>query len=268
MNNIKLHVISDLYLGFNEFANEEHEIPEVDIVFINGNLGHPKRSMLYAETMCKKYPNIPFVVNLGETERYYSADKYKNEVEDALRFRRNRNDTWPKNLYWDTEPMIIDLGQGRKIDVFCTYGFPFIHNHIGSWEDMPWYNYCIHTETYVDCVTTEYKPQETSHVRHGRGPVFADMNWVNKMHLEEEIKVRKWELTVTDLTKVLVTHVNPFKDSRCEGQTVTPYKIHLGEGIWIGSNYKSDHIKFLGARLIGNPGRGAARQHYSEVKIF
>jgi hypothetical protein len=264
---IKLHVISDLYLGFNEFATEEHTIPEVDIVFINGNLGHPKRSMLYAETLCRKYPNIPFVVNLGETERYYIGDKYKNEMEDSLKLRKNNSATWPKNLYWDTEPMIIDLGMGKKIDVFCIYGFPYIHSFNGSWTDIPWSNYHAVPDVHTDCLDTEYKPTETSHVKHGRAVLYADQNWINEKHIEEENKVRKWELTQNELTKVLVTHINPINDNRCINQTVTPYKIHLYPGIWIASNTKSENTQLNGARLISNPGRNV-RTHYSEVKIF
>ena len=64
---IKVHVISDLFLGFNEFANPEDEVlPEVDLVILNGNIGHLKRGMLYAETLCRKYPETQFVYNLGE----------------------------------------------------------------------------------------------------------------------------------------------------------------------------------------------------------
>lgn len=267
---IKVHVISDLYLGFNEMAPEEHILPDVDLVVINGNIGHIKRSMLYAETLCRQYPNIKFIVNLGETERYRTIDKHKNEVEDQLHFRKRNNNTWPPNLYWDTEPMIIDLGKGRKIDVLCLYGFPKIHNYIGDWKDTVWYrNYPMLGEDSKDLKDTIFKPDETSNVRHGYAFQFASMDFINTLHTNEETKARNWELTVTDLTKVLITHINPYIDSRLNGQTVSPYLIHLNEGVWISSNSFSNNVLMNGGRLISNPGRGLeARSYVADVKIF
>jgi hypothetical protein len=34
----KIHVISDLFLGFNEFSTEEEHIPDVDLVIVNGKV--------------------------------------------------------------------------------------------------------------------------------------------------------------------------------------------------------------------------------------
>ena len=56
---IKAHVISDLELHEAEWANPIDEtLPDCDLVFINGNNGILRRSMVFAETICKKYPHV------------------------------------------------------------------------------------------------------------------------------------------------------------------------------------------------------------------
>ena len=159
---IKVHVISDLDLGFTEFADPIDEtIPDVDLVILNGNIGHLKRSMLYAETLCNKYPNIPFVYNLGEKELYWdNIEKFTGETIQGLTIRKRTNTTWPKNLYWDSkESLIITLQNGQEVDVLCTYGFPKIYSYEGNWEDTSWHkNYISHT--LLNAVNPNYYPNK------------------------------------------------------------------------------------------------------------
>jgi len=215
--------------------------------------------MLYAETLCNKYPNIPFVYNLGEKELYWdNIEKFTGETIQGLTIRKRTNTTWPKNLYWDSkESLIITLQNGQEVDVLCTYGFPKIYSYEGNWEDTSWHkNYISHT--LLNAVNPNYypnKPKDTSNVDHGHLPIWANMDWINEQHQLEEIRVKNWELTQTSY-KILVTHINPYNDARCDNQTTGPFQIHLNNGLWIASNTVIESMKFLGAKLVSNPGRG------------
>ena len=257
---IKVHIISDLNLGFNEFTDPIDEtIPNVDLVIINGNIGLLKRGMLYAETLCHKYPHIPFVYNLGERELYWgNIEKFLGETETNLNIRKTTNTTWPKNLYWDSKKsIVIDLPNGRQVDIFCAYGFPKIYNYEGDWADTIWHkNYVSDVINAVDPTIYPNKPKDTSLVNHGILPIWATIDWVNQQHTLEETLIRKWELSLKT-SGILVTHINPYKDERCMNQTVGPYQIHLNNGLWVTSNTIVENVKFLGAKLVSNPGRGS-----------
>jgi hypothetical protein len=255
----KVHVISDLFLDFNEYSTSEEVIPpETDLVIINGNISkHIKRSFLYTETLCNLYPDVQFVVNLGEKERFSSPEKHP---------RRVSNDSWPKNLHFSQKPMLITLRDGIKVDVLCTYGFPKIYSYIGDWEDTPWHKN-IHVKVLYDFFgdNSRYKPMGTSNVEHGMVPAFASQQDINQFHENETKIVRDWELTPS-VIKILVTHINPYKDTRYENQKVTPYNIHLERGYWIGSNTRIDNVRYVGATLYSNPGRGIeARSRFFNI---
>jgi len=257
MNMIKIHVISDLMLEFNEFSENEEILPDVDLVIINGNVGHVKRLMLYAETLCKKYPNIEFVVNLGESELYtWGFYKYYGEVQENITLRRRYNDSWPKNLHYNYNTNeIINLRNGQQVDVLCTYGFPKIVKVLGDWKDTTWYkNYVKETINSFDGSDYLEKPKETSPTNHGIVPVWATPDWVMQQHEMEYNIVKNWELNITAY-KILVTHINPVNDPRLSDQKVSPYLIHLENGLWVTSNTVVN-AKFLGAKLVSNPGRG------------
>ncbi len=264
---IKVHVISDLDLGFNEFTDPIDEtIPDVDLVIINGNIGNLKRSALYAETLCLKYPNIQFVWNLGELERYWRiTGKFTGETEENISFRKRTNPKWPKNLNWVSDDrMLITLGTGQTVDIFCTYGFPYIVDHTVDWRDIYWYKHYVAGITYR---VEEYleKPKETSNVSHGSMPVWASKEWINDNHIRVENLLRKWEADITGY-KILVTHINPYNDPRFANQSVRPYRIHLLDMLWVTANTPVDNINYLGAKLISNPGRGSkARGKVFEV---
>ncbi len=265
MSNV--HIISDLFLGYNEFSSEEEAIPEsTDLVIFNGNLGHLKRGMLYVETLCRKYPDVQFVYNLGQTEKYQTFTKNVNEVENSLAIRKSSSPTWPKNLHWDTNSQIIKLRNGKTVDVMCKYGFPKIHKCNIDWENTVWYkDHVMDVIYWFDSRNISDKPKETSDVAHGGVPIFATIDWINQQHEKEWLDVKKWEITPT-CYKILITHINPFKDTRCYGLDVSPYLIHLYNGLWISSNTVCEGINFLGGDLYSNPGRGSvARSKIVEI---
>lgn len=264
---IFLHIISDLYLEYAEHSDlGEYQVPEnTNLIVLNGNIGPLKRCMYHAETLANIYPNIPVVCNLGQTEKYHGLIKNGNEIDSSLLIRQQTNPTWPKNLYWSKDSIKLSLNNGAEVDILCVYGFPKIHSYAGSWESTEWFkNYVIDT-TFDHNDPRVNKIEGISNVARGQIPIWASMDWVNQQHELEEIKVRNWELTSTSY-KILVTHINPFNDIRFQNQTVSPYKIHLENGLWVTSNQKVESIKFLGARLVSNPGLGCqARSHIVTV---
>jgi hypothetical protein len=263
---IKIHVISDLFLGFNEFSTEEEKIPDADLVIINGNIGVFKRSMMYAETLCKKFPDIQFVYNYGKTEFASSAPKFVGEIEESMDIRKRANPTWPKNLHWSKEPQNIQLRNGKEVNVLSTYGYPKIHLCYVPWEDTIWHRdhimkFSLDFPSHENASEAQWhKPRDSSNVFHGYCPVFASKEWINEQHQKEWKLVQDWELNSKGI-KILVTHFNPYKDSRFENQETSPYLIHLENGHWIASDTEVNGTKFLGASLHSNPGRGPlARQ--------
>lgn len=263
----KIHIISDLDLGFNEFTPlEDENIPDVDLVILNGNNGGLKRSMLYAETLANRYKDVQFVVNLGYTEKYFHyLPKFMNEHEESMEIRKNTNDSWPDNLHWSNQNIILQLRTGEYFDILCTFGFPKIYGYSGEWKDTFWYKNIIIDVTLDQTSSQINKPKETSNVCHGYLPIWATPESINEQHEKEEKKVKKWELTSTHY-KILVTHVNPFNDTRLKDLSFSTYNIHLNNMLWISSNTKQEYVKFLGARLVTNPGRGKLpRSHVVEV---
>lgn len=261
LNNLMftVHLISDLNLDFNEFSISDESLPDVDLVIINGNIGHLKRGMLYAETLCKKYPNTHFIYNLGESELYINAhEKYIGELKEQLKVRQYSNSSWPVNLHYSDKPILLKLRNGIEVDILCLYGFPKIHKTSIDWNQTNWYKfYTAGMISHTDNIWGKFKPQGTSDVNHGGYPCMADIDWVNSMHLQEESLARNWELTNNNAKKILVTHINQYKDIRLTGQTASPYLIHLHNQYWLSSNTPANGVQFLGSNYYSNPGRGA-----------
>lgn len=264
----KLHVISDLLYGFNEPTNPADEIipSDVDIVIFNGNLAtNNKRSILYAHTLAKKYPDVQFVYNFGLHERYWKIlSKYEYEYEDNLNTRILMGGDWLPNLHWKDPRtdggLLIKLRTGQTIDVFPVYGFPKIHNFTGSWEDTYFYqHHSIRAQVKDEMKLWDNKPKEYSYVSYGALPVWATKEWVNKKFDEINLRLKRWESSLQHYG-ILVTHLSPYKDSRLLNCTISPYEIHLADRIWVTSHDRVSNINFLGARLYSNPGRGSERR--------
>lgn len=263
----KVHVISDLFLGFNEFADKLDEtIPDVDLVILNGNIGRLKRGMLYAESLANKYPEIAFVYNLGYLEKYdFSLDKSETEVSESLNVRKSTNQSWPKNLHWSDESFVIKLRNGFQVDILTKFGFPKIHKCHIDWKDTFYYRNIPLKYTYYEFDERISLPKNASLVGHGNYPIWATQELVNEKHEEELAVMRKWENTPSHY-KILITHINPYNDDRNFGLTVTPHRIHMHDMLWVTSNTKVENLKFLGSRLVSNPGRGVLpRSHIINI---
>ncbi len=114
----KVHVIHDLMYGFNESTEfSDLNLPDVDLVIFNGNIGlNSKRTMLYATELTKKYPNVQFVLNFGWYEMYLGhVPKTPYEFEDNISVRIQNSDDWPKNLHWcKTMPRVLTCAPVRS----------------------------------------------------------------------------------------------------------------------------------------------------------
>ena len=251
------HVISDLfYYETERFSEEDLTLPDVDLVIINGNIANGKKSMQYAQILCQKYPDICFVYNFGFTEAYIgNLLKDIDEMYNGIHNRKLMSSFWPKNLYYSQDEMIITLRTGFTISVFCAFGWPTIHSFRGQWKETYLYKNVI-AEVTNDYKHKHYvKPLETSDVWHGYLWVWAYPEWVTKKSIEETDKARKWELTPNHY-KVLVTHLNPIKDSRLNNISYSSYNIHLNDMLWIAADNYVDDALYQGAHLRANPGRG------------
>lgn len=263
----KIHIISDLNLGYNEHTDPvDDSIPDVDLVILNGNIGMLKRGMLYAETMAKKYPDTMFVYNLGYLEKYHiSLEKKEKEIEENLKIRISCNKSWPSNLYWSEDSIILTLRNGAKVDILCIFGYPKIHESTIDWKNSFYYRNIGPQFTYYEFDKRIILPKDTSRVGHGNYPIWASIDYINSQHDIECAKARTWENTYTHY-KILVTHMNPYSDSRNEGLIVSPHRIHLDDMLWVTSQTKIENMKFLGSRLVSNPGRGILpRSHVVNV---
>lgn len=261
-----VHVISDLNLGYNEHTPlADSCIPKkTDLVIINGNIGSVKRSMLYTFDLANKYPEVQFLYNLGELEKYWKVvSKYKWELEDSMNTRMCASTDWPKNLHWKDprkeDGLLITLRTGQTINIFSTFGIPRIISHNVQWEETCWYrNFCSHAESVENLNKLVNPPEETRFVKQGSVPVWFTAEFMNSNFLETEAKIKKWELSLeNNHFGILVTHVSPWNDPRCVDCTVAPYRIHLNKGLWITSTTQVSGVNYLGAKLFSNPGRGS-----------
>lgn len=260
-----VHIISDLDFGYHEVTPvEDQTIPELtDLVILNGNIGMSKRSMLYTFELCKKYPAVQFVYNDGELERY-SGNIPKNtqwEYEQAMNIRIAASTDWPKNLHWrdpqSDKGLLVTLRTGQTVDVFTTFGFPKIVSYSDDWEDTHWYkNFCIIGEYVHKLEKWNIIPKETEFVRQGVVPIWFTQDHINNIFTETELKLKKWEINLKHFG-ILVTHMNPYNDPRFKNCTVSPYRIHTGNILWVTAKTKVDNIRFLGGKLYSNPGRGS-----------
>ena len=259
----KIHLIHDLDYGFNEPTEpSDLELPDVDLVILNGNLAeHGKRSMHYATEVCKKYPDIQFVYNEGYKERFRGiVDKCDYEYEDNILLRIEQED-WPQNLHWkdprSADGLKILLQTGQTISVWCAFGFPNIIDYEGDWEDT-WFS-CNISEGQIPVYKLDSDILPGTNLKiYGDIDKWATEEYIQQRCIEQEDMIRDWETKEIAHKHygILVTHLNPYKDPRLEGITYKSYNIHLHNRIWATTQQKTK-VNYVGADLVANPGRGS-----------
>lgn len=258
----KVHLIHDLYYGFNEPTDPaDLELPECDLVILNGNIAETgKRSVLYAFELAHLYPNIHFVYNEGYTERYrLISDKWEYEYENGMSVR-TKQDAWPQNLHWKNpkspQGLEILLQTGQTVSVWTAFGFPNVVKY-DDWEDTWFYRNVSQGQIPVYNLDSDILPGTDL-------KLFGDMDkWASKEFIEQKYTeqldmIRDWE-TKQIANKhygILVTHLSPYKDTRLEGLSYTGYNIHLHNRIWATTHIK-EKVNYVGADLVSNPGRGS-----------
>lgn len=255
-----IHIISDLNLGYNQHANPEDEVIPADcnLLVINGNIGtHLKRSMLFVETLCKKYPTVQVIYNLGTYEGgYHSKELGKNDNVGGMLLRQQVSSSWPKNLHFSPlSPLKIEVA-GKKYDIMCAFGFPKIMS-ADNWEDSTWY------KTISFGTTTDhslFRPAGAAEVWHGPFATRVTIEEINQRHDQEQEIIRNWELDYDENSgyKILITSISPIQDPRCTGLRYVMYpEFHLYQRLWITSGVKSSGAIVRGAKLVSNPGSGS-----------
>jgi len=269
---VKVHVIHDLWYGFNEPTDpEDLHIPDVDIVILNGNLSHhPKRSMFYAFELANKYPDVQFVYNDGYVERYRQViDKWKYELEDSMNIRIKNSQDWPNNLHWkdsrSEHGLDILLRTGQTISVWPCFGFPDIIAY-DKWEDT-WFYRNI-SEGQIPVYKLDYDTLPGTNLK-----IFGDItHWATPEFIKQHFKkqedmIRKWEVNAKHFG-IIVTHLNPYKDPRLGDIKYKGYNIHWVNRLWV-TTQQEKKISYLGGTLYSNPGKGSGpRSKFLEVDVL
>lgn len=252
---IKVHVISDLRLFYNEFADPIDEtIPECDLAILVGNIGYMRRSMLYTETLCKKYPNTHFIYNMGRVEG--TNQKNETEMVDGLRTRQLLSSFWPKNLHYAyKEPITLTIND-QPIEVLSLHGYPSVAESVENdeiWKSHNWYKYVSHGVTYNQ---NDFKLPGAANVDHGWFPICSTPALCREDHIKEDALIQDWLSIETGAVKVLVSALSPSEDPCLPG---VEYVMHpnIKPDYWIFGGTKMNTVNNNGVVLYGNPGRGA-----------
>lgn len=251
---LKVHIISDLWLEDNEWADPEDEIlPECDLVIVNGNCGIAKRTMLHIETLCKKYPEKQFIYNLGG--RDIAHQKSYTQIPDGLTGRQIHSDLWPKNLkYSYRKPFNLEL-KGIKLDVFCLHGYPKVDESVAVdevWKASLWYRNFYHEITHDQTV---FKAPEAANVYHGHWPIWSTPDLCRVDHDKELDIINAWLNQPSDGHKTLITTLSPFNDLTLPGIKYTMYENIQPDYWFVGG--ASLNTKIGKCSIHGNPGRGS-----------
>lgn len=251
---IKLHVISDYYYGFNEFSSDtDMVLPDADLVIMVGNMGVIRRSMFYMETLCKKYPNTQFVINVGRTEDGLHQ-KNDTELTDGLTTRQMISEFWPKNLHYGFHKPIELTINDRKVELLCLHGYPhIIPDTVEStkWKSTNWYKYATHGITFDP---NEFKHKDAADVYHGWFSKFSNVERCREDHKKEYEVVKNWLAdNPNDITKILVTALCP-KDDPCLSDIEYVMYPDVKPDVWVASG-RTIEDRSENYVLYGNPGR-------------
>ena len=251
---LKVHLMSDLWLEDNEWADPEDEIlPECDLVIVNGNCGVTRRTMLHIETLCKKYPEKQFIYNLGS--RDIAHQKSYTQIPDGLTARQLHSDLWPTNLHYRyKKPLTLEINN-TVLDIFCLHGYPKIDEKVeddAAWRSTTWWKHFYHEITHDQ---TKFKAPNAANVYHGHWPVWSTPELCREDHDIEQATINNWLATPSDGYKVLITSLSPVNDSTLSNIEYTMYE-GIQPDYWFVAGVKIDTV--IGqCQLHGNPGRGA-----------
>lgn len=250
---LKVHVISDLWLGPNEWNDPEDEnLPEADLVIVNGNCGHTQRAMILIEDLCKKYPTIQFIYNIGLADTPFQ--KTKTQIPDGLRARQMYSEFWPKNLHYRyKKPLSLEI-KDTTLDILCLHGYPNVAESVTDdkeWRSTIWYRHCYHGVTHDQSV---FKAPQAADVYHGYWPIWSTPELCREDHNNDVELINEWLSEPTDGYKILITAISPFNDPNLGNIEYSMYP-NINPDYWFIGGTKT-HTKIGNCTVHGNPGSG------------
>jgi len=184
----KFHIISDLNLDLFDHAEEQHILePDVEYVILAGNISVTiKRTMLFAETLAKKYPNSKLIFNYGCQEllqiEYY---KLRSSVIQRIKFFEKS----PPNLFFPKGEIV------GNYDFFCTEGFNYLEQ--SEFESS------IFSKEFIIKVDGDLYIGDRLVCR--RNPRYFDYSYYLDLYQKEFEEITTWLDTDNGLPKILVT---------------------------------------------------------------
>lgn len=234
------HIISNSSLGPMDLEPEQHVIDvNTKYIIIAGNLAMSnKRTMLYAETLAKMYPDINVIFNHGVLE---SRQAIYERIEDGFDLHVNEFKKSPGNLHFPKGQCVGDY------DFYCTIGWPTIieeNNFDKSFFVRHLYK-GLDQEIYID--------DELMSKHYFRNYTLEN---VNEEYQKEKVKIQQWLANDQGKPKVLVSSIGDQGSSYVgESSYITFNGVDLSGIIWIcggDNNFIGEH---RGARVICLPGR-------------
>jgi hypothetical protein len=255
---IKVHLISDLWLEDNEWCDPiDEELPECDLVIINGNCGASKRTMVYVEFLCKKYPEKQFIYNMGKREFPYQ--KSYDQIATGLTVRQKCSELWPNNLHYSyKKPFNIQVN-GVTLDIFCLHGYPNVNENVAvddTWKNTSWYRYFYHGITHDQSV---FKAPQAADVYHGHWPIWSTPELCRQDHNTELNIINEWLNEPSESIKVLVTALSPLNDASLDNIEYTMYD-GIQPDYWFVGGAPINTIAGR-CQILGNPGRGSSARN-------
>lgn len=189
----KFHIISDLNLDLFDHAEEQHILePDVEYVVLAGNISVTiKRTMLFAETLAKKYPNAKLIFNYGYQEllqiEYY---KVQNSVIQRIKFFEKS----PSNLFFPKGEVV------GSYDFFCTEGFPYL--------DQQEFELSIFPKEFIIKVDGDLYIGDRLVCR--RNPRYFDYSYYLDLYQKELEEITTWLGIDRGLPKILVTGLGKY----------------------------------------------------------
>ena len=233
-----VHTISNLNLRFHEFTNPADEtIPEESelVILCGGFSDRTKRSLLYCETLAKKYPDKTFILNFSP---YDLTTEVPSIIYSGVKARYDNLAI--NNLHYSTRPSDI-----LECDILTLYGWPRVEIVPKKLERIfgePRPKYLKDGE----CVNKAFR-------------YFITAEELNQFYSDEKMRLIDWLNNGSDKKKILITGTAPENDPYS-----TEYSLYddldLSGITWIHGGSEYYDKKQNGVRLICNPGSGSARQ--------
>jgi hypothetical protein len=182
------HIISCISLGIVEKAPDQLIIPNnAKYVIIVGNISDsPKRTMLFAEELAKKYPLVNIIFNYGQDEL---QGKEYFKIKETFNQKLRSFQLVPKNLYYPKGEII------GSYSFYSTEGWPFIS------EDK-FYNSIFKSSFIIKMDEHLYIGDRLVSKRY---PRYFTYEYYEELRTKEQVLLKQWVDKELKVPKVLIT---------------------------------------------------------------